>query len=68
MPALRSPIIRVGHIFNWHMQPLVCQSFSSVNDVTATWVQLNSSKRLLGSCLKVVARRAWKLSVTNGGS
>lgn len=63
MPALRSPIIRVGHISNWHMQPLVCQSFSSVNDVTATWLPLNSSKRLLGSCLhQVVARRAWRLS------
>ena len=46
MPALRSPFIRVGHISSWHMQPLVCQSFSSVNDVTATWLPLNSSKLL----------------------
>lgn len=63
MPALHSPFIRVGHISSWHMPPLVLIIWcSSVNDVTATWLLLNSSKRLLGTCLKVVARRAWKLS------
>lgn len=70
MPALHSPIIRVGHISSWHMQPLVCQSFSSVNDVTATWVQFNSSKLLTRSVSSVgrCTSRLEAVVITNGGS